>query len=435
MHPAPVLTLDEADFAKELHSVLSPSEAIQSPELLRGREQQLTLLREALYSRGRHAFIFGYRGVGKTSLAQTAAFQLQPQGREPIFVGCTPDSTCFGIVRDIARKAFPTDPRAKKTTRQRKFSLGWKQSGIEQSHAVENERFDRPDTLNEAVSMLGHVAKSHAAPPVVVIDEFDQITSKEEQNLFGNLVKEMSAETIDLKLIFCGVADTIDSLIDAHLSTPRYFHPVSLDRLDYDSRNLITVSAAHHLGISLDDTTKYRISMISDGFPHYVHLIAEKLFWRVYRAQNRGVVNGDLFEAALGDAAAALQPELKKSYEKATRKYLAVREPILWAAADGDELQRQSRDIWLSYQRIIDDMKRIRLLKEEPLNRQKFNSHMNEMKKEASGAILKGTRAGWYEYSEKVVRGYSRLRAMQSGIVLEREHPLQLRRYTAVSVA
>ena len=169
--------------------------------------------------------------------------------------------------------------------------------------------------------------------------------------------------------------------------------------------------------------------MISDGFPHYVHLIAEKLFWCAYRAKNRGIVTGDLFEEALRDSATALQPELKKPYEKATRKYTTVREPVLWAVADGPELQRQSRDIWQSYQRIVEEMQRLGNLKDEPLNRQKFNAHMNDLKKESSGSVLKGTRSGWYEYNEKVVRGYARLCAMQAGIILEREHPMQRRRY------
>ena len=100
-----------------------------------------------------------------------------------------------------------------------------------------------------------------------------------------------------------------------------------------------------------------------------------------------------------------------------------MREPILWAAADGDLLQRPSREIWQSYLRIMED------LGEKPLERTKFNGHMNSMKKEASGHVLKATRAGWYEYTEKVVRGYSRLKALQRGVLFEREHPSQSKRF------
>lgn len=426
---AKVLTLDEPTFASELHAVLSPSVAIRTPELLRGRDQQLTAVREALYSPGRQAFVFGFRGVGKTSLAQTAAYQLQSSDKEPIFISCTPDSTCFGLVRDIARKAFPNDPRTKSTTQKSGLSGGPKWASASNSTSETNERFERPDSLNGAIDILGYVAKNHSKTPVVVIDEFDQISDKNEQNLFANLVKQLADQGVSLKIIFCGVAEAIDQLIDSHLSAPRYFHPVSLERLPYDARNEIIIGAADHLNISIDKTTMFRIGMVSDGFPHYVHLICEKLYWRVYRDQNQGVVNGDLFEHALVDAASALQPELKKPYEKATRKYSDVREPLLWAAADGDELQRPSRDIWASYLRIVEDLERIGRLKEPALDRRRFNSLMNSLKTTSSGCILKGTRSGWYEYSEKVVRGYARLRAMQMGVILEREHPMQRRRF------
>ena len=57
--------------------VLSPARAIDSPELLKGRDEQLQEIRRARYQGGRQIFIYGYRGVGQTSLAQTAAHQHQ----------------------------------------------------------------------------------------------------------------------------------------------------------------------------------------------------------------------------------------------------------------------------------------------------------------------------------------------------------------------
>jgi uncharacterized protein len=68
-------------FGIALHRVLSPSHAIQSAELLRGRTEHLAEIRRALYSPGRQVFIYGHRGVGKTSLAQTAAFERQSSER------------------------------------------------------------------------------------------------------------------------------------------------------------------------------------------------------------------------------------------------------------------------------------------------------------------------------------------------------------------
>jgi KaiC/GvpD/RAD55 family RecA-like ATPase len=417
------IDLDDVAFGKALHTKLSPSDAIQTPELLRGRADQLSEIRQALFSAGRQIFIYGDRGVGKTSLAQTVAFQHQSSERNPILVGCSPDSTCFSIARDIAREAFPTDPRTAKQTKQNGMSLSFKGVGAETRNSEEKCDFKLPESLNEAIRLLNYVAQNHSGHPVVVVDEFDQISNKNEQIMFANLVKQVADKKVRLVLIFCGIGTSLDDLFNAHLSAPRYFHPVKLERLSYEARFEIVDSAAEHLGITVDNTTRWRIPMISDGFPHYVHLICEKLFWKVYLARNGGHVTGDLFEQALASAAEALEPELKKPYEKATKKYSNVREPILWAATDSDLFQRPSREVWQSYLRIMEE------LRQPPIDRTKFNSHMNEMKKPASGSILKGSRAGWYEYTEKVVRGYARLRAMQHGILLEREHPLQQKRY------
>ena len=55
------------------------------------------------------------------------------------------------------------------------------------------------------------------------------------------------------------------------------------------------------------------------------------------------------------------------------------------------------------------------------------------MKEASLGSILVGTRSGWYEFREKMMRGYARMRASQQGISLEAEHPLQGKRFNTTS--
>ena len=64
-----------------------------------------------------------------------------------------------------------------------------------------------------------------------------------------------------------------------------------------------------------------------------------------------------------------------------------------------------------------------------PADRVAFNARMNLLKKPARGSVLTGNRQGWYEFTEKMLRGYARLRALREAVVLEREHPLQPRRF------
>lgn len=97
---------DKYIFGREVNVALSPSSPISSIEYLYGREKELTQIERALMSRGRNIFIFGERGVGKTSLAKTAANQYQSSDREFIDVSCAPDTTIKNLVSNIALQAF-----------------------------------------------------------------------------------------------------------------------------------------------------------------------------------------------------------------------------------------------------------------------------------------------------------------------------------------
>src|SRR5208282_6571100 len=59
-------TLDETTFVKILQQHLRPSSPVDSFEHLYGRERQLEQIKQAMYSPGRHVFVYGDRGVGKT---------------------------------------------------------------------------------------------------------------------------------------------------------------------------------------------------------------------------------------------------------------------------------------------------------------------------------------------------------------------------------
>jgi len=136
----------------------------------------------------------------------------------------------------------------------------------------------------------------------------------------------------------------------------------------------------------------------------------------------------DNFKRAINDAVSVIEPHLKTPYERATQNYSNDCEPILWAVADDHQIQRPTREILASYERIMERSGK------EPLPRAQFYQHMNRMKEPALGSILVGTRSGWYEFREKMMRGYARMRAAQQGIALEAEHPLQPKRFNAASV-
>src|SRR5580658_2598528 len=55
----------------KVSSAFSPSAPINSADLFAGRTKQVEQATTALFQRGQHVILFGERGVGKTSLANT----------------------------------------------------------------------------------------------------------------------------------------------------------------------------------------------------------------------------------------------------------------------------------------------------------------------------------------------------------------------------
>jgi uncharacterized protein len=61
------------------------------------------------------------------------------------------------------------------------------------------------------------------------------------------------------------------------------------------------------------------------------------------------------------------------------------------------------------------------------LPREKFTQRINALKRATHGSILRGSRQGWYEFSEPVMRGYVRLRAEAQGVQLGADHASEYR--------
>jgi uncharacterized protein len=237
--------------------------------------------------------------------------------------------------------------------------------------------------MNEVVSLIAYVAGLHSKQPVAIIDEFERICDLNERTLFADFIKQIGDQSVGLKLIFCGIGSALDELLDTHHSCYRYLATMHLERLGYQPRLEIIDGASKALGVTVEDTTRYRIAAISDGFPHYVHLITEKLLWAVFEDQaDVNITTPAHYLAAIKCAVQDIEPHLRSLYEKASLKYSDEYETVLWAVADHHELKRRSVDIYDSYQRLMT----CRGLK--PMSREKFNTRMNLLKKPTHASIL-----------------------------------------------
>jgi hypothetical protein len=409
----------EEDFRSILKQYFTPARAISSPEFLRGRQVLLNKIDRAFNSEGKHVMIFGDRGVGKTSLARTAAF-LQHTGQgDPPTVLCEATTTALGLLRDIAIKSLPPKQILESKTVREHKKIGGSALGYEAQSEIKSGQVPILNSVNEAISVLQYISGLSEKTPVILIDELDLIQDDEARRTFAGFLHNVSDQEIRAKFIICGIGESLESLLAHHPSVGRHLAPIQLERLPHDARWEIIQIPAEKLGIEIDRETLVRIGQISDGFPYYVHLIGEALFWAMFDDDKYSFISdANHFDWGLRTAMEEAEPVLKANYEKATQKYKDDYKEVLWAFVDNPHLRRQLTDIYdTSYKRIMGERSG-----REVLSKLAFTNRLNSLKTERHGSFLRGTGAGWYEFRENRMRGYVRLVAQREGISLEPEH-------------
>jgi len=407
---------DENTLSERLNQLLSPSDPIRSEEHLKGRERSLSEIRRNLKMTGRHVFIFGDRGVGKTSLAQTAAISFHPSVNSPICVACGSGETFETVMGAVAKRVY-----AEFKGRNAEIKVGIKLPFISATLKTSIENGEQPEitTLNDAVDALSYASACHGDTPVVVVDEFDRLENMDEKTKFAELIKQLSDQEVDIKLIFCGIGDSMLDLLGAHYSTGRAITPIQLQRLDDASLWQIVESSAEGLGLGVDRETVLRIALLSDGFPYFVHLVCEQMYWAAFEDEKPvATITPEHFGKGVDNAVRHAMSLLKETYDKATKKYNDDYEEVLWALVDRPTLSRQKTEIFTNSYRPLMRIRHHR----DALTDKQFNARLNNLKSDRHGKILKGTGAGWYELRENMLRGYIKIRARSAGIELGIDH-------------
>ena len=407
---------DENSLSQKLNILLSPSDPIRSPEHLRGRERNLSEIRRNLAVKGRHIFIYGDRGVGKTSLGQTAAIEFHPSTTHPVRVACSSGEGFASVIATIAKRVY-----AEFKINKSEVSVNIKLPFISASLKTSIESGEQPiiSNLNDAVDALSYVAACNGNTPAIVVDEFDRLEKIEDKTKFAELVKQLSDQEVDVKLIFCGIGDSMHDLLGAHYSAGRAITPIHLERLDAGSLWQVIESSAKGLNLEIDHETVLRIGLLSDGFPYFVHLVCEQMFWAAFEDPEIVTrISPQHFGAGVDKAVLHAMSLLEEAYDKATKKYSDDYEEVLWALVDRPTLSRQSSSVYSeSYKPLMSRRPERKLLTDR-----QFLARLNNLKGDRHGEIIRGTGAGWYQFRENMIRGYVKIRARSQGLELGIDH-------------
>jgi uncharacterized protein len=267
--------------------------------------------------------------------------------------------------------------------------------------------------------VIRYVASKRTGTTMVVIDEMERIESEEERQKFAEFIKNLPELQENVRFIFCGIAQDITELLQAHPSAGRILETIKLERLHHSDLWKILTVVAEKLGVEIQQEALIRVGQISDGFPHYVHLIGESLFWSMF--DDMVGVNksrASHFKAGIEGALQRTEATLRAQYDKAIHKTRNTDdyEEALWALADSTSDRRQITEIYSSSYNWIIEKRPNR----HRMTREQLNQRYLSLRKEPHGRIVAGFGSGWFAFRENIMRGYVRLRGEAQGINLGR---------------
>jgi Cdc6-like AAA superfamily ATPase len=240
----------------------SPSSPVTTKELFSGRTGQLNRLQDVIGQRGQHALIYGDRGVGKTSLARVIQASIEGDVLAPYFT-CSSHDT-FGSIwaRALGEVRFLVQTN----------SLGFRPEQRETIRAASEllPEEPTPDDVRQVLSVL-----SRDVEVVLFIDEFDRPADEATRTLFADTVKILSDNGVGATIVLIGVASSVSELVAEHASVSRSLVQIQMPVMNQQESADIVKSGMRLAELDVEDGFVKRVVELSQGLPHYTHLIAQ----------------------------------------------------------------------------------------------------------------------------------------------------------------
>jgi Cdc6-like AAA superfamily ATPase len=307
----PPLTWEERQ--TEVHNVFTPAASIQSREFFSGRITQLELIQETINEVGRHAIVFGERGVGKTSMVNILGALFPDLG--VVRVACDSDDTYPTLWRKVFRRLHVNVER-----RGAGFVPLASTDAIALADAMSVEDID-VDNVVTAIEPIG-------SELVVVLDEFERLQRDQPKRLVADTIKGLSDIGCGASIILVGVARDVAELVGEHPSVERNLRQIRMPRMSKDELREIVKRGLNALEMTIEHGVRDQIVGLSQGFPHYTHLLGRYCALEAIALENDRITASD-FDVAIESAIADTQESIRNGYQLAT---MTARERTIFPA-------------------------------------------------------------------------------------------------------
>jgi Cdc6-like AAA superfamily ATPase len=370
----------------------TPGAPIDEFALFAGRQTQIQRLSDTVMSKGRHAVLFGERGVGKTSLSNIFRFGLpHPDRVVHVYVQCTASDTFNDIwMKALRRIAFIRD-------------------GQEYIAADLIRGIVTPDELELALANFsaGHI-------PVLVFDEFDRVRDTSAAGAMSETIKHLSNSPVPCTIILVGVADNVTDLIAEHHSISRALVQIRMPRMNPDELKEIVTSRLRGTPITITSDALWRISYLASGLPFYSHALGQASALKAIERCSTKITE-ELVNESINDSFDDLDQSLIDSYVKAiteTRKGNIFKQVLAACAlADQDDLGRFSA---------ANVEKPLSAIMGRPMSAPAFSFHLNQLCSGVRGLILAktGNRSHFrFRFEQPMIQPYIIMKSLSAGVI------------------
>lgn len=380
--------------------VFQPYTAIDKEKLFHGRKDQVRAVIDAINHAGRHAILFGGRGVGKTSLGRTLTSKLRAIDPTPIIAPFVTCDSCDDYC-SIWRKAF-LEIRA-----------------ITGIGGPDEEDFDPVEDVNtqwKPYEVRRHIEQfTNCGILYVVFDEFDKLERLECRRMMADTLKLFSDHAVAATIIMIGVADNAIGLISDHLSVQRCLAQIEMPRMKRVELEEIVTCGFQQLGMTIDPIAVEKITSLASGLPMYAHLLSVQAGRHAVSQKRLNVDQPDV-KVSITKAIAETEATIRDEYEKATysaNKSLYPQVLLACAMAHTDDQGR------FAPSDICDPLFRIT---GSSYTTDRFASHLKHFCDSNRGAVLRmtGEQYRWkYQFTNPLLQPYVIMKGLDSGLITE----------------
>lgn len=272
-------------------NLFNPSKPINEQRLFAGRIAEVQDLLDIVFEGGGHAIIYGERGVGKSSLANTIRDRI-PEAIPNIKIikdNCRPEDTFFTLWSKIL------------------FDFEYEGTAISDLLHEETRHFIVPKILETLDAIKQHV---------FIFDEFDRIQNAETKSAMADTIKHFSDYPQNITIVIVGVGFSIEELFGAHPSIERCCRQILIPRMSKSELIEIINDRLPQIGIEASKKIKNLIVEISQGLPGYVHLATREATLSAINRKSRLIEKSD-YDAGIEQSVRRAQESIVSTYNKA----------------------------------------------------------------------------------------------------------------------